>query len=258
MLKGCAHTRYPRTLPNKYRNARRGRAALARSDYAISYSSAVDRHLAANGIVERAIVPYFPTTPPRRAAPTSARQRVVFGGRIVPQKGVDVLINAASEVDADFVLCGDGRDLEAMRELAAFLGIAERVRFRGWLDAGQLADELAEASLLVMPSVWPEPFGILGIEAFAVGRPAVASATGGIVDWLEHGVNGLAVPPADAPALAAALNELLADPARQQRMGAAGAEIVRTRFSAERHVATVTNAYDAARKLWLARRAATV
>ena len=137
-----------------------------------------------------------------------------------------------------------------MREQARRHGISERVRFTGWLGGAELACELAEASVVVMPSLWPEPFGLVGIEAFAAGRPAVASATGGIGDWLEDGVSGLLVPPADAGRLASALSELLEDPDRQRRMGAAGRESVAARFTPARHVAALLDGYERARELW--------
>ena len=134
-----------------------------------------------------------------------------------------------------------------MRRLARRLGIEERVHFRGWLAGEELARELAEASVVAVPSVWPEPFGLGGLEAFAAGRPVVASATGGIGDWLQDGVNGLAVAPGDVGDLARALDELLGDPDRQGQMGAAGREMAARRFSAERHVAALLDAYEAAR-----------
>jgi glycosyltransferase involved in cell wall biosynthesis len=174
----------------------------------------------------------------------------VFAGRLVLPKGVRVLIRAASEVDADFVICGDGWRLAEMRRLAERLGVQERVRFTGWLGSEDLARELAEASVVTMPSIWPEPFGLVGIEAFAAGRPVVASATGGVSDWLQDGVNGLAVEPGDAHALARALGELLADPARQEAMGAAGREMAAARFSPECHVAALREAYRSARASW--------
>jgi glycosyltransferase involved in cell wall biosynthesis len=254
IARGCAHTRYPKTLPVKYRNATRGRAALELCDMAVSYSSAVDRHLAANGITPRSVVPYFPTMPAMPGSGHADRRRVVFAGRMVRPKGVGVLIRAAREVDAEFVLCGDGRKLEAMRELARRLGVEDRIRFTGWLDPEPLATELAEASVVVMPSLWPEPFGLVGIEGFAAGRPAVASATGGIGDWLQDGVNGLSVPPADVRALARALSELLDDPERQRVMGLAGKESVAARFSSERHLDALLESYRAARASWQASR----
>jgi glycosyltransferase involved in cell wall biosynthesis len=169
---------------------------------------------------------------------------------VVAPKGVAVLIRAARDVNGEFVVCGDGWRLEEMRRLARRLGLEKRVCFRGWLGADELAHELAEASVVVMPSIWPEPFGLVGIEALAAGRPVVASATGGIGDWLDNGVSGLSVKPGDPRALASALNELLADPARQQAMGAAGQKIVAERFSTQRHFAALSDAYRTARADW--------
>jgi glycosyltransferase involved in cell wall biosynthesis len=254
-LRGCAHTAYPKTLPVKYRHATRGLAALRGAELAVSYSSSEDRHLAANGITRRMVVPYFPTMAPKPASDPDGGRRVVFAGRIVRPKGVGILIRAASEVDAEFVICGDGRQLEDMRSLAAELGVQERVTFRGWLDADQLAQELANAAIVVVPSLWPEPFGLVGIEALAAGRPAVASSTGGIVDWLEDGVSGLCVPPGDVGRLAQALNELLADPPRRRAMGIAGREAVAAQFSPETHLRALLRGYRAARSTWEAAQA---
>ena len=252
LLRGCAHTLVPRGLPSSYRRATRALQALRRADLAISYSSAVDRHLSANGVSPRRVIPLFTTMTPRIGAVHDARRRVVFAGRIVAPKGIQVLIRAAREVDGEFVICGDGLGLDAARRLARRLGVHERVCFKGWLSADKLAQELAEASVVAMPALWPEPFGLVGIEALAAGRPVVASATGGVGDWLEDGVNGLLMKPGDAHALARALNELLADPARRRDMGAAGRRMVAARFSPERHVAAVLEAYTAARSTWKA------
>jgi glycosyltransferase involved in cell wall biosynthesis len=250
LLRGCAHTRDPRWLPASYRRAERGRDALRSADLVVSYSSAIDRHLAINGVSRRRVVPLFTTMEPLSGAGHERRRRVVFAGRIVTPKGVAVLIRAARSVDAEFVICGDGVRLEAMRRLARRLGVERRVSFTGWLDSEQLARELAEASVVALPSVWPEPFGLVGIEALAAGRPVVASETGGIPDWLQHGVNGLAVKPGDATALAAALEELLADPARQAALGEAGREMVAATFSRARHVEALGEAYRIAHTAW--------
>jgi glycosyltransferase involved in cell wall biosynthesis len=254
LLRGCTHTPYPRELPSKYRTAARGLLALQHADIAIAYSRAVDRHLGANGLARRATVPLFTTTPARAGSGHAARRRVLFAGRIVKPKGVDVLLRAAREVNGEFVICGDGRRLGSMRDLARSLGVASRVDFRGWLGAEDLAQELAQASVVAIPSLWPEPFGLVGIEALAAGRPVVASATGGIPDWLEDGVSGTLVPAGDAPALARALNDLLASPERQRTMGEAGRQAVAERFSRERHVTELMQAYARARSHWLAAR----
>ena len=161
-----------------------------------------------------------------------------------------MLLRAARAVDGEFLICGDGRALPAMRRLAARLGVQERVTFAGWLGPAQLASEFAEASVVAIPSLWPEPFGLVGIEAQAAGRPVIASATGGVSDWLEDGRTGICVPPGDARALAAALSELLSDPDRQDAMGAAGRRAVGARFTEERHVAALLDAYEAAHRHW--------
>ncbi len=246
VARGCAHVRNPRPLPSSYRQATQGLDALRRADLAVAYSSSVDRHLATNGVTRRAVIPLFTTMTPKVGSGHPTRRRVVFAGRIVRPKGLGVLIRAARAVEAEFVICGDGFQLAAMRRLARRLGVERRVCFRGWLGAEPLAQELANASVVVVPSLWPEPFGLVGIEALAAGRPVIASFTGGVVDWLEDGVTGLCVRPGDVRGLARALEELLADPERQQAMGGAGREMVAARFSPERHVAAVLESYRAA------------
>lgn len=250
LLRGCAHTRDPSSLPSDYRRTSREVEALHHADLTISYSSAIDGHLSANDVTRRTVVPLFSTLDPATGSGHATRRRVVFAGRVVTPKGVAVLIRAARKVDAEFVICGDGWQLEAMRRLARRLGVQERVRFTGWLAPAELARELAQASIVAVPSLWPEPFGLVGIEAHAAGRPVVASATGGVRDWLQDGVSGLCVKPGDPSALAGALNELLADPARQGEMGEAGRKLVRERFTAEHHVAALAQAYRAARLHW--------
>jgi glycosyltransferase involved in cell wall biosynthesis len=255
LVRGCAHFRNRARIPSFYAKATRGHAAVSGADFAISYSSSVDRHLANNGIQNRMVVPYFPTMSPKVGGGHDARRRVVFAGRVIRAKGVLVLIRAAREVDADFIVCGNGQDLPAMQRVATRSGLQQQVTFTGWLAPGDLAQQLADASIIAVPSVWPEPFGLVGIEGFEAGRPAVASATGGIGDWLTHDVSGLLVRPGDPRALAGALNELLADPDRQRAMGAAGRAHVAANFSKESHLSALLDAYRKAREVWRSARA---
>ncbi len=110
---------------------------------------------------------------------------------------------------------------------------------------------------MAMPSLWPEPFGLVGIEGFAARRPAVASAVGGIPEWLEHGRSGLTVPAGDAAALAGALRELLDDPERRRTMGANGEATVAERYSRRAHLDALLTAYGDAREHWLSERPGT-
>jgi hypothetical protein len=87
LARGCAHARDPRPLPSSYRRATRGLTALMRADLTISYSSAVDRHLFANGVTRRKVIPLFTTMAPRTGSGHDTRRRVVFAGRVVPPRG---------------------------------------------------------------------------------------------------------------------------------------------------------------------------
>jgi glycosyltransferase involved in cell wall biosynthesis len=252
-LRGCAHVRDPRPLPPSYRQTTRALAALRGADLAVAYSNAVERHLAVNDVTRRAVIPLFVTLAPHRPqehADDGAQRRVLFAGRVVKPKGLGVLIRAMRAVDAELVVCGDGMQLTAMRRLARRVGLERRVHFRGWLEPEQLAQELASTSVVANPTLWPEPFGLVGIEALAAGRAVVASLTGGIPDWLEDGVTGVGVQPGDVRGLARALDALLCTPERQRELGAAGREMVATRFSPERHVGALLESYRAARASW--------
>lgn len=250
LFRGCAHTRDPRWLPRSYGRAGDARVSLRRADVAISYSSVIDRHLAINGVRRRVRVPLFSTVPTVLGSGHEHRRRVVYAGRVVRPKGVAVLLRAVRAVEGELLVCGDGSDLPAMRRLAARLGLQERVAFTGWLEPEHLARELAEASIVAIPSLWPEPFGLVGIEAQAAGRPVIASSTGGVSDWLEDGRTGVCVPPGDVRALASTLSELLSDPDRQVTMGAAGRRAVQEHFTEERHVAALLDAYETAQSHW--------
>jgi glycosyltransferase involved in cell wall biosynthesis len=244
LARGCAHGRSPTSFRSMYERSGRGLQTLRAADVAVSYSSAVDRHLEQNGITRRRLVPLFCTTPPSNLASTP--RRVLYAGRLVAPKGVATLIRAAAAVDCELVVCGDGREREALESLAAELGVAQRTRFAGWLDGPALADEIAAAQVVAIPSIWPEPFGLVGIEAQAAGRAVVASMTGGVGDWLTPEVSGVAVEPGDVAALQSALERLCADETLCQSLGAAGRAQVERSFTRGQHVAGLLEAYAAA------------
>jgi glycosyltransferase involved in cell wall biosynthesis len=246
----CGHARNPARLPAQYHDATRTLEALLAADLVVSYSTSVNRHLAVNGLRRRVVVPYFPTVTPRIGSGHDSRRRVLFAGRVTAPKGIDTLVRAASLVEAEFVVCGDGWGLAKAKRLARRLGVEQRVSFTGWLTPDELAEQYAEASLVALPSLWPEPFGLVGIEAFAAGRPVVASATGGIGDWLQDGLSGVCVAAGEADALAGALDDLLADPQRQAAMGALGKATVAERFSLDTHLLAIRAAYASARAAW--------
>jgi glycosyltransferase involved in cell wall biosynthesis len=147
-------------------------------------------------------------------------------GRVVEKKGFDLLLAAYAAIEpgqwtADLVIGGLGEALAGLRQQATSLGIADRVHFVGRLSRQQVAEAMAGASLFVMPSRL-EPFGIVILEAWRAGTPVVATSRGGPPEFVRDGRDGLLVDPFDTGAFAAALESLLLDPERRQRIGRAG------------------------------------
>jgi glycosyltransferase involved in cell wall biosynthesis len=100
--------------------------------------------------------------------------------------------------------------------------------------------------VVVVPSVWPEPFGLVGIEAMSYGLPTIGSATGGIPEWLDDGETGLLVPPGDPAALARALVRILESTETRSAFGAEARRRVESRFTEELHVAALEGVYATA------------
>jgi len=196
----------------------------------------------------------FAATPERRGRAAALRTShtrpiVLFVGRLIYYKGVDVLVRAMADVDADLVIVGRGPLRPQLEQLASSLGMAGRVTFLDTLDADDLAVWYAAADVFCLPSVArSEAFGLVQLEAQAAGTPVVSTAlTTGVPFVNEHGVTGLVVPPGDAGALAAALRELASDAALREELGARAAERVRQRFTLYRMVDATLAVYAEAR-----------
>src|SRR5215212_2158270 len=152
------------------------------------------------------------------------RPRVLFVGRLAPQKGVSTLVAAAGLLkhpSARLLLVGDGPERKALEKEAKRIGMGDRLHFVGFVAHERLPAVLVHADLLVLPSLYEE-LGTVLLEAMQAALPIVASNIGGIPDVIEDGVNGLLVPPGEPEALARAIDRLLADRdlARQLSEGA--------------------------------------
>ncbi|WP_250279843.1 glycogen synthase [Frankia sp. Cppng1_Ct_nod] len=154
---------------------------------------------------------------------------VVFVGRLTRQKGLPVLLKAAAALDprAQLVLCAGAPDTpDLLAEVTDLVDGLRDVRkgvvwISGMLAKPEIIQLLSHATVFVCPSVY-EPLGIVNLEAMACATSVVASRVGGIPEVVDDGVTGLLVPPDNPAALAAAVNELLADPTRAAAMGRAG------------------------------------
>ena len=151
-----------------------------------------------------------------RAPSEPWRWRLLYCGRIDPRKGIATAIEALAQLPAEAALTvdgnGDAKHRSELCSLAARLGLAERVRFQS-SSRKDLPAAYAAADAVLFPVKWEEPWGLVPLEAMAVGRPVIASrAGGGAAEYLRDGYNCLQFPPGDAAALASMLRRLEADP----------------------------------------------
>lgn len=162
---------------------------------------------------------------PVAAAPPVTRDGVLFVGRLSPEKGVDILLDAARALPhRHFTVVGGGDD-------ARWHAMAPgNVTFTGAVSGDVAREAMARAALLVMPSVWYEGFPLTLIEAFARATPVVASRIGSLAELIDDGVTGRLVSPGDPLALATTIEAMLADPVGSCRMGEAGRAVSEARY----------------------------
>lgn len=169
---------------------------------------------------------------------------VLFLGRLTDLKGPDVVVHAAAQAGRrlgrtlSVVFAGEGPLRERLRDLAATHGV--NASFPGWVAPPTRDRLLRDAAILAVPSRWPEPFGLVGLEAGVFGTPAVAFDTGGIRDWLRDGINGRLIDPsAGAHGMGDAIAELLAQPTLHAQM-CAGARETAAAFTLDSYVSALT------------------
>lgn len=164
--------------------------------------------------------------------------------RLVPHKGQDMGVRALAALkedfpDARYVLVGEGHDEMRLRNLAAELGVAERVIFAGALSDDELPEAYATSTVYLGPSridneINVEGFGISFLEASASGLPVVAGDSGGVRSAVRDGVTGVVVPPTEVGAIADAVAMFLADTETQSAFGSAGRRAVETHYNWDR------------------------
>jgi glycosyltransferase involved in cell wall biosynthesis len=170
----------------------------------------------------------------RQALGLEGKRVIAFAGRLVPHKGVDVILRVLPDLPADVALLviGRGPRLTSLRSLARRLGVEDRVRFLASVSDEALPAHLAVADLFVFPSQNRlEGFGLAVAEAMAMGLPVVIADMPGVREVIEPGREGLLVEPMIRGDLVAKLRELLDDPERRRRMGRAARQRAEERFA---------------------------
>ena len=168
--------------------------------------------------------------------------------RLVLEKGLSEFIKAMGQCEHDCraVIAGTGNALEQFKHDAWECGIHERIHFAGWSNSTQIEELYHRADVVAHPSVWDEPFGLVGIEAMAHKKPLIAFSVGGVPEWLEDGVNGLISPRSDFKAMGAKLDRLLGDADLRRSMGERGHQILSERFTMAAHIDGLEDALQSA------------
>jgi len=209
----------------------RTRAAAIRGTQLVVLSQYMAQELRTAGLPGAAVIP-----PPVRTSerPSPAGSGFIMGGRLVHHKAPERAAQAwrQSKVDVPLRVVGLG-------PLASSLNGTTPL---GWLDSDPLRTALARSRALLFPSRWQEPFGILGIEALAMGTPVIAMTSGGMGDWTSHGT--IEVQPADVAGMAQAIERLQADPQAAEDLGHAGWTMVKERYAAPRLMEQLWSVYE--------------
>jgi glycosyltransferase involved in cell wall biosynthesis len=224
LVRGCVHGPRPSSFRRiAAREAVRDR--VARADGLLVSSAHMRATCEANGVAASRVAITPPPLPDAAfepaIAPRPAERTLVFASRLTPRKGLRSLLGALAKLAAGerprLIVAGEG-EAEEREARAQAVRDGIDVEWRGKLGAEELRAAIDAADAVAVPSLWPEPFGLVGIEAQARGRPAVAYGVGGIGDWIDGA--GIAVRRGDEVALAQAIHTIL-DAATWARLSAA-------------------------------------
>jgi len=176
----------------------------------------------ANGVTPANLEPRFMPADFRSGYALPWEKIVFFLGRLVQEKGVQVLINSIPGIldqhpEAKFLIGGKGPMLDNLKEQVRTMGLEEKVMFLGYVDDNRRNWLLNCADVAVFPSLY-EPFGIVVLEAMAAGTPVIVADTGGLSEIINHGVDGYKVIPGDNQSLSLHINLMLSDAAKAREM----------------------------------------
>ncbi len=222
---------------------------LRRADYAICGNHDAEKAWRAKGYRGPiSVIPQFGIDPDlfspspdgavRQGIGPGGGVTIAYAGRFVPEKGVDILIRAAAQLDGDYrlALIGAGPRQSALQQLAAECGVGSRLTIQPWMLSTEFPKFLHSVDVLALPSVtqsnWKEQFGRVLVEAMACGVPVVGSTCGEIPNVI--GDAGLIVPEGDVSALADALRRLQRDESLRAELRNKGRERVLAMFTQKR------------------------
>jgi len=173
-------------------------------------------------------------------------KRILYVGRVVPYKGLDWLLKSLATVDPHIYLdiAGDGWDRPRIEKLAEELGVAQRIVWHGWCENVKLESLYRQCFALVFPSLWPEPAGLVTLEAYTRYRPVIASNLGGIPEHIRSDQTGILITANHVNQLASAITELSSNFSKSREMGKQGYALFSENFTMNHHVDQLQKIYE--------------
>lgn len=197
------------------------------------------------------VIPFGVIVPPEIVRPPlSPPVKVCFLKTHRPKYGPDILLRALAQVkevvpEITLSIAGEGGLTQRLKQMTSELNLGENVRFVGFVPNPEVYTFLRQHHIMVMPSVMDsESFGVAALEASACGRPVIASNVGGVPEVVLDGTTGILVPPKDPDKLAKAIIKLAQDVEVREKMGRAGYEFVKQRYSWERSLDMMCDLYE--------------
>lgn len=216
----------------------------------IAVSEYVAKELILSGIDEKRIVVNlnFKDINNSEVNYQSMGKNILYVGRLERTKGIDFLIRAMKLLDRECHLdiIGVGRMRKKLEQLTHNLQLSNRVRFLGWISNVELREYYKKAQVFVLPSVWPEPLGIVILEAMANSVSVVASGVGGIKEMVKEGETGFLVKPKDVRELAHKIKNLLDNSELRKKIGENGKRFIQEKVNKERHLKILLETFEAA------------
>jgi glycosyltransferase involved in cell wall biosynthesis len=251
LVDGCGSRRPHRIVQNLQRASQELDTLKKIKIPVIANSNYVRSQLIKNGLPPDQVVtlrcgtPIPKTTPAPLTQSIHQNQRILFVGRIVRDKGLDWLLRALTLTDRQIHLdiAGEGWDRPRIEQLAKDQGVSDRITWHGWCDIEKLDTLYEQCFALIFPSVWPEPAGLVTLEAYARYRPVIASAVGGIPEHVRQRETGILITSNDIKNLAVAINQLAQNYQETRRMGEKGYALFSEEFTIDRHIQGLQKIY---------------
>ena len=242
-LERGSHGLHLTSVAKKLRELRRNR----KLETCIAGSRYTRQELIRNGFNPETVKILAPSVAPSTLpfVPYPLDKSLLFVGQLIRGKGVDTLLYAFSLLkkkiheDIQLHIVGTGNDAASLESLACELNVDKETHFHGWINHDKITDFYDKASLVVVPSRWPEPFGMIGLAAMLRKRPVAATNAGGISDWLADGETGYLSPPDNPEKLAENIERLLTDSKKCKSFGENGYKRAVKLFSYDAYIQTL-------------------